>query len=342
MLQAVVSAPQKIEFKNIPVPSIGKGQVLVRIMNIGICGSDIHVYHGKHPYTTYPITQGHEVSGEIVKICPDVKQFKLGDRITIQPQVVCGKCFSCRHGNYHICDSLKVMGFQTTGAASEYFAVDACKLIRLPDDFSYESGAMIEPVAVAVHALSRGMSIIDKRVVVLGAGPIGNMVAQVAKSLGAESVLITDISNYRLEIARSCGVDYCANTLEDDLEIAILNSFGSDGADIFFECVGVNKTIDQAIKYARKGSDIIIVGVFSENVSINMAAIQDRELRIIGTLMYQENDFIKAIEIIERNKINLDPILTCYFDFNEYKKAYEYIDEQKDRIMKVMIRVHKE
>jgi L-iditol 2-dehydrogenase len=342
MLQAVMTAPRNITFKDVPVPAIHEGQALVRIMNIGICGSDVHVYHGKHPYTSYPVIQGHEVSGEIVMIAPDEKQFQVGDRITIQPQVVCGRCFSCTHGNYHICDSLKVMGFQTTGVASEYFAVDSCKLIKLPKGFTYETGSMIEPVAVAVHALSRSSNIKGKRVVVLGAGPIGNLVAQVAKGLGAESVLITDISNYRLEIARFCGIDYCTNTMEDNLGIAILNSFGTDGADLFFECVGVSKTIDQAINYARKGSDIIIVGVFGDYVNINMAAIQDRELRLIGTLMYQRNDFLKAIELIENKKINLDPILTCYFDFKEYKKAYEYIDEQKDRIMKVMIQVHKE
>ncbi|MHA1885238.1 MAG: zinc-dependent alcohol dehydrogenase, partial [Promethearchaeota archaeon] len=149
MKQEVMTAPGKIEFQDIPIPKLSGNDVLVKIMRIGVCGSDIHVYHGKHPYTSYPITQGHEVSGIIEKVGSDVKDLKPGDKVTIQPQVVCDKCYSCLHGRYHICDDLKVMGFQTTGTASEFFKVDSTKIIKLPDNMSYEQGAMIEPCAVA-------------------------------------------------------------------------------------------------------------------------------------------------------------------------------------------------
>ena len=111
MLQAVMTSPGKIEFNNIPVPEIKDGEVLIKIKSIGICGTDLHVYHGRHPYTPYPVVQGHEVSGEISKLGKGVEQFKVGDKVTIQPQVTCGKCYSCTHGNYHICDELKVMVF---------------------------------------------------------------------------------------------------------------------------------------------------------------------------------------------------------------------------------------
>lgn len=339
MLQAVMTAPGNIEFRDVPLPETADGQVLVKIMTIGICGSDIHVYHGKHPYTSYPVVQGHEVSGEIVKVSPDVKGFKIGDRVTIQPQVVCGKCYSCTHGNYHICDELKVMGFQTTGVASEYFAVDASKVLKLPEGMDFDKGALIEPVAVAVHALGRGGDVKDKKVLVLGAGPIGNLVAQTAKGLGAKSAMITDLSSYRLMIAKSCGIDYCVNVKEQDLGKEIPAAFGRDGADLILECAGANPTTDQAVKYARKGSDIIIVGVFGDKANVDLAAVQDRELRLIGTLMYRENDFIKAIQLIKNDKIKLDPIITGHFVFKDFKKAYEYIEEQKDRIMKVIIKV---
>ena len=131
MLQQVMTAPGVIEFREVDVPEVGNGQVLIKIMRIGVCGSDIHVYHGKHPFTKYPVTQGHEVSGEIVKLGADVKNFTVGQKVTIQPQVVCGKCHPCTHGKYNLCESLKVMGFQTTGTASEYFAVDAEKVTPL-------------------------------------------------------------------------------------------------------------------------------------------------------------------------------------------------------------------
>ena len=128
-----MTAPGVIEINEVPVPRINDNQILVKIMKIGICGSDIHVYHGKHPFTSYPVTQGHEVSGEIFEIGSQVTGFQTGQRVTIQPQVVCGKCYPCRHGKYNLCEELKVMGFQTTGTASQYFAVDASKVTLLPD-----------------------------------------------------------------------------------------------------------------------------------------------------------------------------------------------------------------
>ena len=155
MKQAVMTSPGTIEFRDVPVPVPGPGEVLIRMKRIGVCGSDIHVWHGKHALTPYPVVQGHEVSGVIERLGAGVRGFAPGDRVTIQPQVTCGTCYPCTHGAYHICDSLKVMGFQTTGAGSEYFAVEAAKVLKLPADMDFELGAMVEPVAVAVHALSR-------------------------------------------------------------------------------------------------------------------------------------------------------------------------------------------
>ena len=196
MLQQLMTAPGKIVFNEIPKPVPKAGEVLVKIMKIGICGSDIHVYHGKHPFTRYPVTQGHEVSGEIAGLGDGVSAFSLGQKVTIQPQVVCGVCYPCRHGKYNLCENLKVMGFQTTGTASEFFSVDAGKVTPLPDAMTFDQGAMIEPLAVAVHAVKRAGNVRGLNIAVLGAGPIGNLVAQAAKGMGAASVLITDISDY--------------------------------------------------------------------------------------------------------------------------------------------------
>ena len=155
MLQQVMTNPGEIIFREVPVPEVKENQVLVKIMNIGVCGSDIHVYHGKHPFTKYPVTQGHEVSGEITEFGKNVTEFHVGQKVTIEPQVYCGHCYPCRHGKYNLCEELKVMGFQTTGTASEYFAVDASKVTPIPKEMSYEEGAMIEPLAVAVHGVKQ-------------------------------------------------------------------------------------------------------------------------------------------------------------------------------------------
>lgn len=339
MLQAVMMAPGKIEFIHVEVPEIKESEVLIKIMSIGVCGSDIHVYHGKHPYTSYPVVQGHELSGEITKVGASVTQFKVGNKVTLQPQVVCGKCYSCTHGRYNICDELKVMGFQTTGTASEFFAVDANKVLKLPDDMSYDEGAMVEPLAVAVHALSRGGDLKGKNILVLGAGPIGNLVAQAAKGLGAEAVMVTDLSDYRLRLAKECGIDFCINTKDQDIGEALIDNFGPFKADLILECIGINPTMNQAINSARKGTDIIVVGVFGDKATVDLGLVQDRELRLIGTAMYQEVDYIKAIELIEQGKIKLKPLITNHFVFKDFLKAYQTIEAMKDQVMKVIIRV---
>ena len=342
MKQQVMTSPGEIEFVEIQIPELKENQVLVKIMRIGVCGSDIHVYYGKHPYTDYPVTQGHEVSGKIEKIGSKVQGLKPGDKVTIQPQVVCGHCYPCTHGNYHICDDLKVMGFQTTGTASEFFAVDSENIIKLPADMTYEQGAMIEPCAVAVHAALKGGDVSDFKVLVLGAGPIGNMVAQSAKALGANSVMITDISDFRLDIAKEVGIDYTINPMKADLSKEIIKVFGPDKADLIIECVGANDTINDAIENARKGTDIIVVGVFGNKPTIDLGFVQDRELRVIGNLMYQKNDYIKAIELVDSKKIVLEPLITIHFPFEDYNKAYKFIEDKKDKVMKVFIDVNQE
>lgn len=339
MKQAIMTAPGKIEFHDVPPPALAPGQLLVRMKRIGVCGSDIHVYHGKHPYTSYPVVQGHEVSGVVEKAAPDVKGFSPGDPVTFQPQVTCGKCYPCTHGAYHICDSLKVMGFQTTGAASELFAVDAEKALRLPPGMSLEHGAMMEPLAVAVHALCRGGGAAGKKVLVLGAGPIGNLVAQAAKGSGAADVLLTDVSEVRLQLAQRCGIEGTANPAKVDLADEVRRRFGDAKADLILECVGAQKTIEQAVAVARKGTDIVVVGVFGDRPTVDMGLVQDRELRLIGTLMYQEPDWRAAIELAATRKVNLDPLVTDRFPFDRYLDAYKLIEANRDRAMKVMITV---
>lgn len=341
MLQQVMTNPKEITFREVPVPEITAEQVLVKIKRIGICGSDIHVYHGKHPFTSYPVTQGHEVSGEIVKLGENVKGFTVGQKITIQPQVVCGECYPCRHGKYSLCEKLKVMGFQTTGTASEYFAVDAAKVTALPEEMSYDEGAMIEPLAVAVHAVKRAGDVKGMKIAVLGAGPIGILVAQTAKGLGAESVMITDVSDLRLDKAKECGVDFCVNTRKKDFGDAMLEDFGPDKANVIYDCAGNDITMGQAIKYARKGSSIILVAVFAGMANIDLAVLNDHELDLNTSMMYRNEDYIEAIRLVNENKVLLKPLISKHFAFKDYKAAYEYIDANRETTMKVIMDIDK-
>lgn len=331
-----MTSPGQIELRTVADAAAGPGQVLMRIQRIGVCGSDVHVNHGTHPFVDYPVVQGHEFSAVVEALGPGVTGLTRGQKVTSMPQIVCGECAPCRRGDYHICDKLRVQGFQAPGCAQELWVTDAAKIVPLPDSFTFEQGALVEPVSVAVHATSRAGNLRERRVAVLGAGPIGNLVAQVARSAGAK-VLITDLSAYRLEIARECGLAGTSNAKEETLAEAAQRVFGPDGFDVALECVGVEATISAAVANIQKGGTLVVVGVFAEKPRIDMGLVQDRELNIHGTLMYKAEDYARAVELIASGNVITEPLMSKHFPFEQYLEAYRFIDAQGDRTMKVFV-----
>lgn len=338
MRQAVMTKPGTIEIRNIPTPRpVGKNEVKLKIRKIGVCGSDIHVYHGKHPFTSYPVVQGHEYSGEVVEVGEEVSVVQVGDKATARPQKVCGKCPPCRRGDYNICNELKVEGFQAPGTAQDLFIVPQDRVIKLPASMTFEQGAMVEPAAVGAHATRRAGDLSGKNVVVTGAGPIGNLVAQFAKARGAAKVLITDLSAFRLRKAEECGIDFTSNAAAEGLGEASKRVFGREGFDIAFECAGVEVALDQAVQYVNKGGAIVAVAVYGDRPKVDMGIVGDRELSLIGTLMYKQEDYLEAVSWIESETIKTTPLFTGHFPFEDYLDAYKYIDEQGDKTLKVII-----
>ena len=337
MKQAVLTSPETITFSEIDKPVIKPNEILMKVKNIGICGSDIHAYYGKHPFMSFPIRLGHEMAGEVVEVGSEVKGINVGDLVTAMPQEFCHECEPCKSGRYNICDTLEVIGCQTPGAACEYFNVVSALIKKIPDGMSARIAATIEPAAVGVHAVRRSGSVKGMNVVVMGAGTIGNVTAQAAMAEGAKSVLITDFSDYRLELAGKCGIPHTANTGKVSMQDAIKEAFGGEGADIFFECVGIGATVNQAIECSKKGHDIVIVGVYGTTPEINMAWVQDREFRLIGSLMYVEKDFQDTIDYMAAGKINMEPLVSKVFKFDEYQEAFKYIENNKDESLKILI-----
>lgn len=338
MKRATMTAPGRIEIGEAAAPSVGAGQVLLRIQRIGVCGSDIHVFHGKHPYTSYPVVQGHEFSALVEAVGPGVVGIQPGDKVTAMPQVVCGQCPPCLRGDEHICDVLKVQGFQAPGCAQELWVTAADKIVKLPDSFSFEQGALVEPISVAVHAIARAGELKGRRAVVLGAGPIGNLVAQAARASGAQ-VLITDLSDHRLGIAESCGLPHTSNPSREDLKSAVRRVFGDQGFDLAFECVGVEATLTAAVENLAKGGTLVVVGVFGDKPRMDLGLVQDRELRIVGTLMYQRPDYEQAVAWIASRDLVTEPLMSEHFPMESYLDAYRFIDESRDKTMKVFIDV---
>ena len=337
MRQAIMTEPGRIVFGDVPVPMPKKGEILLRIKRIGICGSDIHVYHGKHPFTKYPIVQGHEYCGIVEAIGEGVENIKPETLATARPQLVCGKCGPCKRGDYNVCENLRVQGFQANGCAQEFFIVPKDRIVSLPDSMTVDQGALVEPAAVGAHSTARAGELKGKNVVVLGAGTIGNMVAQFVRARGAKNIFITDVSDYRLQVAQKCGIKNTSNAKKESLADAVQRFFGQEGFQMAFEAVGAEQTIADAIQNVEKGGKIVVLGVFEKKPQIDMSVVGEHEISLIGTLMYKHEDYIEAARLISKGKIITEPLVTKHFPFNRYLDAYKYIEKQADKTMKIMI-----
>lgn len=344
MRQAVLTAPERIEFREVPdltAAQLGENEILIRIKKIGICGSEIHSYHGEHPATFYPVVQGHEYSGIVTAVGSKVTRCKPGDKVTARPQLTCGQCAPCRRGQYNVCENLRVQAFQADGAAQDYFIVPEERLVKLPETFSLEYGAMIEPAAVGAHATSRAGDLTGKNVVVSGAGTIGNLVAQFALARGARRVLITDVSDYRLETARRCGIAGTLNVAKTPLKEGVKEVFGDEGFQVGFEVAGVESSIRSLMECAEKGSTIVVVAVFAKDPALSMFFLGEHELILAGTMMYRHEDYLTAVEEIASGKVSLAPLVTDRFAFEQYDEAYRFIAENQEKCMKVIIDLEK-
>jgi len=337
MRRALMTAPHEMAFADVDEPAVGPDQVRIRVQRIGICGSDIHVYHGQHPFVTYPVIQGHEYAGAVESVGSAVTIVKPGDKVTATPQEVCGTCPPCIRGQYNACEKLKVRGFQAPGSAQDLFVTEADKIVKLPDDFTYEQGAFVEPVAVAAHVMGRAGEMKGRHVVVAGAGPIGNFVAQACKCSGAAKVLITDISDFRLDVATQVGIDATCNVKSEPLADAVKRVFGDAGFDLGVEVSGVEASLSSMVARIGKGGTILIVGVYGKKPQVDMSVICEHELDVKGSMMYRHEDWVQAVKWIDSGDVQTEPLVSKHFDFEQFPEAYRFIDREGERSMKVMI-----
>ncbi|MBQ9548969.1 MAG: alcohol dehydrogenase catalytic domain-containing protein [Bacteroidales bacterium] len=340
MRQAVLTEPRHLEFRDVPAPeasALEAHQVLLHIKRIGICGSEIHSWHGQHPATFYPVVQGHEYSAEVVAVGKDVSVCKPGDFVTGRPQLVCGTCNPCKRGQYNVCEHLRVQAFQADGTAQDFFVIDDDRVVVLPEGMSLDFGAMVEPAAVGAHATARAGDLRGKNVVVSGAGAIGNLVAQFALARGARKVLITDVSDLRLDIARQCGIADTLNVTKTPLKEGVKAVFGEEGFQVGFEVAGVESSIRSLMETIEKGSTIVVVAVFAKDPALSMFYLGEHELSLVGTMMYRHEDYLTAVDMIAGGRIRLQPLISNRFPFEQYAQAYDYIDAHRAETMKVLI-----
>ena len=336
MKKYVLTAPYTFELKEVPIPEITDDQVLLRINYFGICGSDIQMYHGLHKYMTYPVTIGHEVSAYIDRAGANAGDFREGELVTIEPQVVCGKCWPCQIGRFNVCQNLRVMGVHQDGFASSYAAVDPSCLHKC-GDLDPMLAALMEPLAVGIGSAKRAGDLKGKNVVVVGAGTIGNLVAQSAGALGAQNVMVTDFNQKKLDYAEKCGIKYCVNTADTSLSQVIDDAFGIQRADVIIDCAATRGSFASIIAAARPSSTIVITGNYKVPIEVEIPLIQRQEINLLGHMMYVREDFADAIRFAREKTVRLDGFITRVYKSAELKDAFDFIDKNPDDVMKIVM-----
>lgn len=296
-------------------------EVRIDIGYVGICGTDMHIYHGAmDKRVAENETTGHEASGIVREIGADVTGFEIGDRVVVRPLDYCGDCPACDAGHSHICHNLKFMGIDSVGAFQSSWTVKSRTLHKLPENVDLRQGALIEPLAVACHDISMARVKAGEHVVVLGGGPIGQLVAAVAKAEGAE-VLVSEINPDRRKFTEEAGMKV-VDPLSQDL-VAYVNEWtGTKGADVVFEVSGVQPAIDVMTEVAAVRGRICVVAIHSNAPKVDLFKFFWRELEMVGARVYEAADFEKAIELVSSGKVNIDKFITSEFDLQKIDEAF--------------------
>jgi len=338
MNRARIVSPGSVVLEKSPVPRPGPGEVLIRVKYCGICGSDIHSYHGEHPFIELPVVPGHEFSGFVEEAGGEVTGIRTGIPVTVEPQLVCGVCRNCRRGRYNICEKLRVLGCQADGAMAEYIAVPWERVVPLPGDMDLKLGALVEPLAVAVHAVSRGELDPADKVLIMGAGTIGLCVLLVARAMGNKQVCVIDRDKSRLEWAGKLGAErtcLVTSSGDDDWENCVA---GSGDLDLVFECSGSGELLSRSIGMVPKGSRLVIIGVFGQPAGLPVGLIQDGELELFGSLMYTREDYEKAIDLIYNKIAPVGELITHEFTLRDVVEAFRLAADPNENRVKVVVR----
>ena len=330
MKAVFIENPGEAMIRDIPRPARKPGEALLKLLYGGICGSDLGSYRGTFAYFSYPRTPGHEFSAEIVEIDENGRGLKPGMVVVCNPYFNCGECYSCKHGLVNACMSNQTMGVQREGAFSEYITMP---LERIYDGKGLEPMvlAIIEPLCISYHGVSRA------KVLIVGAGTIGILAAVAAKQKGAE-VYIADVSQVKLDYAREFGVD--GVVLADGPEAyerAVKEITGGNGFDVTIEAVGLPSTFQNCIDAAAFGGRMVLIGVGKENLDFNFTMIQKKELNVFGSRNALKPDFLELIDLVKEGKIPLKKIITDVYKFDQAPRAFQELNENAGRMLKVMI-----
>jgi 2-desacetyl-2-hydroxyethyl bacteriochlorophyllide A dehydrogenase len=333
--QAVVTAPNQVVLQRVPISEPGPGEVRIRMGVVGICGSDVHASHGRHPFVPLPYHPGHEVVGTVDAAGPGV-EMAAGTRVVVEPILACGHCKYCLDGRYNLCATMLFFGCTApTGGLADQFLLPADRVIALPPDLTDLQAALIEPLSTPVHATSlAGPDLTGKTVAILGAGTIGLLTLAAARRRGASRIAVSDTLSDKRDLALQLGADSVHDAASPGMVGDIRDDLGTS-ADVVFDCVAVQRTVDQAIGLALKGGTVVIVGVPAAPVTVPLPEIQDLQVRIQGSATYTRADYAESIAMISAGVVRPEDFVTAQYPFSEVAAAFD--EASSGRQVKVVV-----
>lgn len=331
-----VTSPNKIVIEERPNPQIQSGnEVLIKIKAGGICGSDMHIYHGTSPVATYPRVIGHEITGEIVEIGDAVSDFKIGDHIVLDPVISCGTCYQCRIGRKNVCSKLKVRGVHVDGGYQEFIVLPQENIHKIPDSLSWEEAIMIEPFTIAEQVCWRAEITKDDFVFIMGAGPVGLSILKMVKLYGAKC-FISDVFDYKLGLAKQYGADAVINAKKVDVKEEIQRVTDSNGATVVIDAVCSEQSFEQALSYVCSAGRVIPLGFNKTPSAITQLSITAREIDIRGSRLHN-NKFPKVIDCFVKGDLRVADMITHRFPFTEIHNALALIENPQIHNGKVVL-----
>lgn len=331
-----VVKPGDVRLVEREIPSVHKAdQVLMKVRAAGICGSDIHVAHGTNPVAIYPLVPGHEISGEVVDIGSAVSRLRKGDRVILEPITYCGECYACKKGRQNVCESLQVNGAHVDGGFQEYLLTTEKQLHKIPDGVSFIQATLVEPYTIGAQANWRGGVTEDDIVLIYGAGPIGLVVLDTARSASA-TCIVSEISPARRAAAKKFGADLVINPLGENLEKIVAEFTNNSGPNVIFEAAGVNSLFEQAIKIVSAAGTVVAMNLSVNPAAVAMAPIVKKEINIVGSRL-QNNKFRQVIETFpdKLNKVNM--LITHTFDFEDFQRAFTAFEDRNSGVCKIVL-----
>lgn len=345
MQALLLSEYRKLELTDAARPAIGPNDVLVRVAACGICGSDVHGYDGSSGRRMPPIIMGHEAAGIVDEVGPAVDCTRVGDRVTFDSTVSCGRCDSCRRGAINLCENRRVLGVSCTdyrqhGAFAEFVAVPQNILYTLPPELPFEHAAMIEPVSVAVHAVDRLNIRNGETAVVVGSGMIGLLVIQALRVAGCGNVIAIDIDSARLELAKQLGATTTISSAQMDAVKKVVELTSGEGADVSVEVVGNAAALATAIGSVRRGGRVGLVGNLSPEVSFPLQAVVTRELTLYGSCA-SAGEYARAIQLVASGAIRVAPLISATAPLSDGPRWFERLYAREPGLMKVILQPSK-